>query len=131
MFPVEGCTVKDILTKSYPSYRGHTGVDVNSQRSKGRLVIAAKAGKVIESRAKKSGGRYYSYGEYVKIRHNDGTETLYAHMAPGSRAVSKGDIVKQGQVLGRMGQTGNASGVHLHFEVRKNGRAVNPFNYLY
>ena len=72
--------------------------------------------------------------------HNDGTQTVYAHMAPGSRKVKTGDNVKQGQVLGIVGNTGNVTprpsstnpyaGTHLHFEVRVNGRPVNPIPYL-
>lgn len=131
IFPVAGCSVKDIRVKRYPSYYGHTGVDVNSARAKRSSVVAAKSGKVIVSEAKISRGRYYSYGEYIVIQHSDGKQTLYAHMRPGSRTVSVGDIVKQGQVIGRVGSTGNSTGAHLHFEVKVGGRPVNPFNYLY
>lgn len=131
IFPVAGCSIKDVGNRRYPSYRGHTGIDINSARAKQSSVVAAKSGKVIVSEAKVSHGRYYSYGEYVVIQHGDGKQTLYAHMRPGSRTVSVGDIVKQGQVIGRVGSTGNSTGAHLHFEVKINGRAVNPFNYLY
>ena len=56
--------------------------------------------------------------------------TLYAHMSPNSRTVSKGEYVAQGQVLGIVGTTGNSTGLHLHFEVRINGKCVNPLPYL-
>ena len=56
--------------------------------------------------------------------------TLYAHMLAGSRQVSPGQKVSQGQVLGTVGSTGNSSGTHLHFEVRVGGRPVNPMPYL-
>ena len=56
--------------------------------------------------------------------------TLYGHMSPNSRVVSQGDEVAQGQVLGIVGTTGNSTGLHLHFEVRINGRCVNPLPYL-
>ena len=62
-----------------------------------------------------------SYGEYVVINHGDGYVTLYAHMQRGSRTVKEGDIVKQGQVLGKVGMTGSATGNHLHLELRING----------
>ena len=130
IFPVAGLSVRNISNKRYPSYAGHTGIDVNIGVN-GRSVVAVKAGKVIVSEAKVRGGRYYSYGEYVVIQHNDGKQTLYAHMRQGSRRVSVGQVVQQGQVIGIVGATGRASGPHLHFEVRINGRPVNPFNYLY
>jgi len=130
IFPVAGLSTANISNKRYPSYRGHTGVDVNIN-VKGRSVVAAKAGKVIVSEAKMRGGRYISYGEYIVIQHSDGKQTLYAHMRPGSRRVSVGQVVQQGQVIGIVGQTGRAYGEHLHFEVRINGRPVNPLNYLY
>lgn len=130
IFPVAGLSTANISNKRYPSYAGHTGVDINVN-VKGRSVVAAKGGKVIVSEAKVRGGRYYSYGEYVVIQHSDGKQTLYAHMRQGSRRVSVGQVVQQGQVIGVVGQTGNASGPHLHFEVRINGRPVNPLNYLY
>ena len=56
--------------------------------------------------------------------------TLYAHMLPGSRTVSKNQNVSQGQTIGQVGTTGNSTGNHLHFEVRINGRHVNPTPYL-
>ena len=79
---------------------------------------------------KNHNGKYYSYGEYVIINHHDGTMTLYAHMLAGSRKVSQGQEVSQGQVLGTVGSTGNSTGPHLHFEVRVGGVPVNPINYL-
>ena len=114
----------------YPSYAGHTGVDVNIGVV-GKNVVAVKDGTVAISTAmKRSDGSYKSYGEYVVINHHDGTMTLYAHMLAGSRTVSAGDSVSQGQVLGTVGSTGNSTGPHLHFEVRVNGSPVNPIPYL-
>lgn len=130
IFPVAGLNIYNINRRYYPSYPGHTGVDININ-VKGRSVIAAKAGTVVTSTAlRRSDGSYRSYGEYVVIDHHDGTMTLYAHMSPNSRRVSKGDYVSQGQVLGIVGTTGNSTGLHLHFEVRINGKCVNPLPYL-
>lgn len=150
IFPVAGLTRRNINNLTYPSYYGHTGVDVNIN-VRGKSVVAVKDGTVLISKAYKGGiknydgngnyvGSYASYGEYVLIMHNDGTQTLYAHMKAGSRTVSSGQKVKQGQVIGTVGNTGNVSprptssspyrGTHLHFEVRVNGRAVNPIPYL-
>ena len=72
-----------------------------------------------------------TYGNYVKIKHQDGKKTLYAHMAYGSVNVTKGQSIKKGQKIGTMGETGNAYGKHLHFEVRNsNEERENPNNYL-
>ena len=130
IFPVAGCSLANISNKNYPSYRGHTGVDVNIGVS-GRSVVAVKSGTVVISTAlRNSSGGYRSYGEYVVINHHDGTMTLYAHMLAGSRTVSVGQEVAQGQVIGTVGSTGNSTGPHLHFEVRINGSCVNPLPYL-
>ena len=117
------------ITTGYYGYSGHTGVDFAC--SSGTSVMAAKAGKVVISTALRYGnGNYRSYGEYIVISHGDGTMTLYAHMLSGSRTVSVGQEVSQGQVIGQVGSTGNSTGPHLHFEVRVNGRCVNPTQYL-
>ncbi len=130
IFPVAGCSKSNIANKSYPSYRGHTGVDVNIG-VEGRTVLAVKAGTVeISTALRRSNGEYRSYGEYVVINHHDGTMTLYAHMLSGSRKVSVGQSVSQGQAIGIVGSTGNSTGTHLHFEVRVNGNPVNPIPYL-
>ncbi len=130
IFPVQGCSRANINKLVYPSYRGHTGIDVN-RNVVGKNVVAVKAGTVVKSEAKKnSNGTYRSYGEYVVINHHDGTMTLYAHMLAGTRKVSKGQEVSQGQVLGTVGSTGNSTGTHLHFEVLIGGSPVNPIPYL-
>ena len=150
IFPVAGLSKANINNKSYPSYSGHTGVDVNINVI-GKNVVAVKSGTVTISKAIKGSiknydsngnyvGSYSSYGEYIVINHHDGTMTLYGHMKPSSRRVSVGETVKQGQVIGIVGNTGNClprptpssplRGTHLHFEVRVNGSPVNPLPYL-
>lgn len=130
IFPVAGLGLSNINNKNYPSYSGHTGVDVNINVV-GKSVVAVKAGTVVTSKAlRNSNGSYRSYGEYIVINHHDGTMTLYAHMLSGSRKVQEGDTVVQGQVIGTVGSTGNSTGPHLHFEVRVNGYCVNPLPYL-
>ncbi len=72
------------------------------------------------------------YGNYIIIDHGNGLQTLYGHME--YLAVSQGDHVTQGQVIGKMGRTGNVrgrTGIHLHFEVRVNGVKKNPGAYFY
>lgn len=126
--PIPGKT-KSNITTGYYGYVGHTGVDFAC--SAGTTIVAVKSGTVVTSTAmKRANGTYKSYGEYVVIDHHDGTMTLYAHMLPGSRTVSKGQSVSQGQQIGQVGTTGNSTGNHLHFEVRINGRHVNPTPYL-
>ena len=96
-------------------------------------VIAHTEGKVIilqdgYGNMKGSTGNA-SYGNFVKIEHKNGYATLYAHMQKGL-LVKNGEYVKKGQVLGYMGNSGNANGAHLHFEVWKDGIRINPTEYL-
>jgi murein DD-endopeptidase MepM/ murein hydrolase activator NlpD len=126
--PLVGKT-KSNITTGWKGYSGHTGVDFAI--AGGTNIVAVKDGTVEKSMAlKNSDGTYRSYGEYVVINHHDGTMTLYAHGMPGSRTVEKGDTVKQGQVIMKVGTTGNSTGYHLHFSVLVNGTYVNPTNYL-
>lgn len=96
---------------------GYNGVDLANFR--GAPILASAAGAVIISR---SGGWNAGYGNYIVIQHDNGTQTLYAHLS--KNLVSAGQNLAQGQVIGEMGSTGKATGVHLHFEVRG---AANPF----
>ncbi len=74
------------------------------------------------------------YGNYVVIKHNDSNFTLYGHLQDDSITVETGDTVCKGQILGKMGQTGNAYGPHLHFEIRKGNNScystVDPMDYI-
>lgn len=97
----------------------HAGVDIAGSGP----IRASRAGTVTQ--ASYSG----SYGYTVIIDHGNGYSTLYAHMQP-NLSVAPGQSVSQGQQLGIMGTTGRSTGVHLHFEVRKNGSVVNPMNYI-
>ena len=98
----------------------HTGVDLSA--STGADVLAADGGTVIKSRYNSS------YGNYVAIDHGNGMVTLYAHMS--QRLVSVGQTVSAGQVIGKVGSTGNSTGPHLHFEVMVNGSYQNPMSYF-
>jgi murein DD-endopeptidase MepM/ murein hydrolase activator NlpD len=99
---------------------GENAVDLAIAR--GTPIHAAAAGTVIIARG--GGGWNGGYGNYVVIAHANGTETLYAHMKDGGVAVSVGQSVAQGAVIGYVGSTGDATGPHVHFEVRG---ALNPF----
>jgi murein DD-endopeptidase MepM/ murein hydrolase activator NlpD len=96
---------------------GHNAVDIAS--SFGTNIMAAADGTIIVA---KTGGWNGGYGSYIVISHPNGTQTLYAHLS--SIGVSVGENVLQGQSIGKMGETGDATGVHLHFEIRG---APNPF----
>ena len=71
-----------------------------------------------------------SYGYYITINHNNGYATLYAHMQAFAPNLRVGSTVARGQLIGYMGSTGNSTGPHVHFEIRKNGEKVNPVNYV-
>jgi len=97
-------------------YRPHHGVDYGAPY--GSPVYAVAEGVV------KKAGWMGGYGKTVMIRHPNGFETLYGHLS--SILVKVGERVEQGRMIGRVGSTGLSTGPHLHFEVRKNGKLVNP-----
>ncbi len=98
--------------------RMHKGVDFAAPR--GTPVLAAGDG-VVRKRAYGRG-----YGRYVVLRHSDRLSTLYAHMRGFARGLREGGRVKQGQVIGYVGTSGMSTGSHLHYEIHRDGRAVNP-----
>ena len=98
----------------------HKGLDIANSR--GTAIYAADGGTVTYA------GWMGGYGYTVKIRHKDGYETLYAHNS--KLLVSAGSHVYKGQQIAKMGSTGNSTGSHCHFEIRINGVAKNPMNYL-
>ncbi len=122
----------------------HSGLDIAGGRGAGQVnVIAARDGIVVyptsgvandcptsNSQSSCGGG----YGNYVIIQHTDGNYTLYAHLYEHSITVVAGDSVSQGQVIAKMGSSGNSTGAHLHFEVREGQNAysatVDPLNYI-
>jgi len=106
----------------YGTYKFHGGVDIAA--SYGTAIWAANSGTVVTSSDGWNGG----YGNYIVINHGNGTQTLYAHMS--SRAVSVGQTVTKGQVIGYVGSTGASTGAHIHFEVWNNGSRVNPMSYF-
>lgn len=124
-------TNKDTKLPYYPGYfirpieggyrsqgiHGTNGVDLAA--SLGTPIRASAAGTVIVS---KTGGWHGGYGNYVIISHENGTQTLYAHTQ--KNFVNVGDYVEQGQLIARVGSTGNSTGPHVHFEIRG---ARNPF----
>ena len=102
---------------------GYNGIDLVSYDGPGAFVSASAGGEVIISKQGcKARGCNGGYGNYVVIKHANGTQTLYGHLK--SNAVFAGTHVVQGQLIGYMGNTGRSTGTHLHFEVRG---ARNPF----
>ena len=98
----------------------HKGVDFAGRE--GSEVIAVAAGIVLRSE------RYKGYGLMVEIDHGDGFVTRYGHNK--TNLVAPGDLVKKGESLAKMGSTGRSTGPHVHFEVYKNGRNVDPASYI-
>ncbi|MBP2300281.1 M23 family metallopeptidase [Azospirillum picis] len=96
----------------------HQGVDFGAPA--GTPIYAAGRG-VVELAQRSS-----SYGNYVRIRHNTEITTAYAHMSRFAKSISRGGRVEQGDIIGYVGSTGRATGPHLHYEVLKGGRQVNP-----
>ena len=118
------------ITQNYS--KNHQGIDLVGKGYTLCNIVAHSAGTVVELRTNCKGYEGNgSYGNYVKLKHDDGYYTLYAHMAYGTVKVSKGQRVSKGQVLGYMGATGYANGGHLHWEVRNTqDNKINPTPYL-
>lgn len=98
----------------------HTGIDISIKS--GAPVVASADGLVIFA------GRKGGYGKMVHIQHEGGIETIYAHLSNVSTIT--GRRVKRGQMIGKVGSTGQSTGPHLHYEILQNGRPVNPMPYI-
>ncbi|HHX42208.1 MAG TPA: peptidoglycan DD-metalloendopeptidase family protein [Armatimonadetes bacterium] len=120
--PVAGQITSHFGTRFHPILKVtklHTGVDIAAPS--GTPIAAVGDGVVVHA------GWWGGYGNCVVVAHGNGRSTLYAHCS--SLAVSEGARVRKGQILGRVGSTGFSTGPHLHFEVRINGRPVNPLSH--
>jgi murein DD-endopeptidase MepM/ murein hydrolase activator NlpD len=134
--PVLNChssTTPHVLSEGWPlrvgylsscygwrGHRMHKGVDIATKY--GSDVLAVEDGVITFA------GRMRGYGNMVEIKHGDMYTTRYGHNSKNLVAV--GDTIKKGQVIASAGATGRATGVHIHFEVRQEGVAINPANYL-
>ncbi len=115
--------VRGTVTSGY-GFRGglhHDGLDISAEE--GTSIQAAADGRVLYA-----GDGLSGYGNLIIVRHAGDLATVYAHNK--ENRVKKGDFVAAGQVLGTVGQTGRASAPHLHFEVRRGKKAVDPTEYL-
>ncbi len=123
IWPVSGPITSPFGWRTHPIFgtkRFHSGLDIAADY--GTPIRAADSGVVTHS------GWIGGYGNTVMIDHGGGIVTLYGHNQ--SLAVSVGQSVSQGQVVSYCGSTGNSTGPHCHFEVRRNGEPVSPYNYL-
>ncbi|MDR7485601.1 MAG: peptidoglycan DD-metalloendopeptidase family protein [Armatimonadota bacterium] len=119
LWPLRGPLSSRFGFRVHPIFRRrhhHTGVDIAGPR--GSPVRAAYDGAVIFA------GWYGGYGKLVVLDHGQGISTLYGHLA--EIVVAPGQRLARGQVLGRVGSTGYATGPHLHYEIRHNGRPIDP-----
>ncbi len=119
--PVSGTITSRFGVGSKIRRSSHTGLDIAT--STGTPISAAASGTVTFS------GYKGSYGNMIVITHGNGVQTYYAHCS--KLYASSGDSVSQGQTIAAVGSTGNSTGPHLHLEVRVNGVAYNPQNYVY
>jgi hypothetical protein len=108
--------VNGTVSAPFGDGRGHKGIDIAART--GTTIVAARAGTVTFA------GTQSGYGQVVYITHEDGLETRYAHMS--KMTCRRGLQVSAGTKIGEVGATGDATGPHLHFEIRVNGRAINP-----
>ncbi len=122
-WPIKGRVMSPFGTRVHPTFKTktvHTGIDIDGKR--GDPVGAAAAGEVLFA------GWLRGYGQIVVLDHGGDLTTVYAHLSKIS--VAEGDRVTVGQTIGLVGDTGVATGHHLHFEVRVNGEARDPMRYL-
>ena len=119
--PISGTISSRFGVRSNIRVSSHTGLDIAA--SSGTPISAAASGTVTFS------GYKGSYGYMIVITHGNGVQTYYGHCS--KLYVSSGTQVSQGQVIAAVGSTGNSTGPHLHLEVRVNGIAYNPQNYVY
>lgn len=103
-------------------YTYHYGIDISGSGVYGHDIVAAESGTVLLAQTDKS------WGKFILIDHGNGMLTRYAHCS--KLLVSQGDKVTRGQVIAKVGDTGNVTGPHLHFEVYEGDQRYNPLNYL-
>jgi murein DD-endopeptidase MepM/ murein hydrolase activator NlpD len=118
IWPVEG-RLADLFDEA--EEKRHMGIDISSPA--GTAIKASASGRVIYS-----GNTIRGYGNLIILRHSEEFVTVYAHNEVN--LVEEGEWIVGGQIIGRVGQTGRATGPHLHFEIRRNNKAVDPLLFL-
>ncbi|MBQ3626424.1 MAG: peptidoglycan DD-metalloendopeptidase family protein [Synergistaceae bacterium] len=122
-WPVRGQVTSKFGNRVHPMFKtksNHSGIDIAAPS--GTPVKAAASGEVLYV------GWMRGYGQVIILDHGRNITTVYAHLS--STRVSDGQVIRAGSVIGGVGKTGNATGYHLHFEVRVNGKIQNPLSYL-
>ena len=123
IWPAHGWLTSRMGSRQDPMTGGedyHAGLDIAGE--KGQSIYATASGRIAQA------GYQSGYGNLVVVDHGFGLETKYGHLS--SFTVKPGQSVKRGDVIGRLGATGRATGYHLHYEVRANGRLLNPLQLL-
>lgn len=118
--PINGARLSSRFGKRRHPISGYTRLHKGTDFAAPTGTPIYAAGNGVVERASRYGG----YGHYVRIRHQKGFKTAYAHMSRYGRGIKAGRSVRQGQIIGYVGSTGASTGPHLHYEVYKNGRAV-------
>lgn len=118
IWPVESIDI----SSTFGPRRGklHSGIDIRAPQ--GSSIYASASGKIVFS------GSLNGYGRMIVADHGRGIETVYAHNS--RNMVREGQLVEQGQVIATVGRSGNATGYHLHFEYRRQGKAVDPIQFV-
>lgn len=121
--PLEGTITSKFGMRMHPVYQKeifHYGIDIDSP--KGADIVAVMDGEVVEAENDKT------YGKFVKLKHQNDIYTLYAHC--DTILVQKGQKIKKGQAIGKVGNSGVVLGVHLHFEMWKGDKVLDPMKYI-
>lgn len=122
-------SMNEVITNNYDAE--HKALDIVASDKKDTNIIALENGIVTTAVNNVKGPNHKSkgldtYGNYVKIKQDNGKTALYAHMKYGSVTVNKGDYIEKGAVIGTIGETGNAYGKHLHLEIHSENGKENP-----
>ena len=119
--PAQGCLSSGFGKRKGGAGKYHRGIDIFTRTPV--PILAAGDGKVSFV------GRQSGYGRLIEIDHGRGVRTRYAHLSSVKKALKVGDRVKAGIIIGKTGKTGNASAVHLHYEILLKGKQRNPLNF--
>lgn len=123
-WPIQGLVTTEFGVPHRPWQKTHTGMDISSRARSGITDIKAFRGGTVINTIRQRGG----YGNHIIIDHGNGLISLYAHMY--SISAVEGQQVRPGDSIGKEGSTGTSTGTHVHFEIRQDGKPVNPRKYI-